>query len=469
MRVQFIFPPYTHKKFEEDISIVSRRFGIFPPLGLAFAAAILEAQGHCVDIIDARASNLSKEQTLQRIKYFQPKLLGFMLTFYMFHDTLVWIKFFKEKTNIPIIVGNVLMEFFPQDVMAYPEIDYGIIGSAQKNLPLLIEFLENNKNIENISGLCYRKDGQVIINKPKELFEDFQTLPFPARHLLPNHKYHAVMSKRKNLTIMVTTRGCAASCNFCHIKDIKYSARSAQMVVDEMQECYEKFNVREIEIFDPTFNMDKRRVMDICQGIVDRKLDIDWACRARIDCMNPEMLKIMCQAGCKRILYGIESGDENILKKIKKGINLSQIRDTIKATQDLGIKALGFFLLGSPGDSLKTINKTVKFAKELKLDYAQFHKTIAKPGTELYDQVKNYTGRDLWREYILGKYPESRLPTPWTDLSAQTIEQCTYQAYRKFYFRIGYLWQTLRGIKSFHEFKRYLASFFGLIFEKRDY
>ncbi|MBU1087809.1 MAG: B12-binding domain-containing radical SAM protein [Candidatus Omnitrophica bacterium] len=468
MRIQFIFPPYTHKKFEEDIDIVSREFGLFPPLGLAFAAAIAREHGHTVDIIDARALKLSQQETLERLKAFKPDMLGFMLTAYMFHDTLDWIKFFKQQTGIPIVVGNVLMELYPREVMAYDAIDYGIIGSAQKAFPQLLTALEQSKSLSNIKGLCFRDKGRCVINPPDDLSEDFAALPFPARDLLPNERYHAVMSKRRNMTIMVTSRGCPYQCSFCSIAKIGYTCRTPVMVVKEMVECYEKYNIREIEIFDPTFNVNKQRVVDICNGIIESGIDIDWACRARVDKMDEQMLRLMRQAGCKRILYGIESGDQEMLNRVNKGITLKQIRRAIDLTRKHKIKTLGFFLLGAPEETAASMRKTIDFSKKLKLDYAQFHQTVPKPQTYLYEQVMEKTNRDLWKEYIQGSFPETRMPAVWTDLSQKLVEQYAIIAYCKFYFRIGYLLKTLISIKSFNELNRYIRSFFGVLFSKKD-
>lgn len=145
MRIAFVFAPYFHKKFEEDIEIVSREFGVFPPLGLGFAAAIAEKAGHETIIIDAHAAKLSPTDVLQRIQPFRPQLLGFMLTTYMFPDTMKYVCFLKEKTGLPVVVGNVHMELYPRQTMERPEIDFGIIGSAQEPFPALLAALEEGR------------------------------------------------------------------------------------------------------------------------------------------------------------------------------------------------------------------------------------------------------------------------------------------------------------------------------------
>ncbi|MDD4893812.1 MAG: radical SAM protein [Candidatus Omnitrophica bacterium] len=464
MKIAFIFPPFDHKKFEEDIDIVSREFTQPPPLGLAYAAAIAEQHGHEVIIIDANTKpRITREEAVGQIMNFGAQMAGFMLTVYMFRQTLEWIKFIKQKTGLPVLTGNVLLDLYPDEVMSHPEIDYGIIGPATKSLPALLYNLERGRNLDNIGGLAFKDGGKVCINPPSTLEEDFGSLPFPARHLLSNEKYHTIVSKRKNFTIMITSKGCPSRCGFCYVKNIPYSFRTAEKTADEIEECYKKYGIREIEFFDPLFTFNKQRVIDISRQIKTRNLDIIWACRSRVDTMDEELLNEMKSGGCKRIYYGIESGCQEILNASRKGITLDRIKRIVDLTKDKGILVLGFFLIGAPGDTMETASNTIDFALSLNLDYAQFHKTIAKPGTILYDQVKEATGRDYWREYILGLAQEERLPSPWTSLSEKDIEALTVKAYRRFYFRPLRLGKIILGINSFDEFSRYMRSGLGML------
>lgn len=463
MKIAFVFAPFDHKRFEEDIDVVSREFTQPPPLGLAYAAAIAEQHGHQVIIIDANVKpRLTKEEVTNKIVDFGAQMVGFLLTAYMFYQTLEWIKFIKQHTRLPVLVGNVLLDLYPREVMTYAEIDYGIIGPATKNLPMLLYNLEKRRTLDNIEGLAFKQNGKVCINFPSSLEEDFENLPFPARHLLPNEKYYTVISKRKNFTIMITSKGCPSRCGFCYVKNIPYSYQSVEKTVDEIEECYRKHNIREIEFFDPLFTLNKQRVINISQQIRKRNLDVIWACRSRVDTVDGELLDEMKAGGCHRIYYGIESSCQEILNVVSKGITLDRIRSTVDLTKSKGILVLGFFLIGAPGDTIETVSSTINFALSLNLDYAQFHKTIAKPGTILYEQVKQATGRDYWREYILGEAQEERIPSPWTSLTEEDIEKLTIKAYRKFYFKPSRLTKIILGINSFHELARYIRSGLGM-------
>lgn len=466
MRVCLVFPPHNYKKFMENLVIVNEEFGIFPPLGLMYVAAILERAGHDVIIIDSSALELSKKRTLEKIKRFNPNILGFLLTTWMFRQTLEWISYLKRKINVPVIVGNYALEQYPREVLSHSEIDFGIIGSAEKSLPKLIDALENGNSFENIEGLGFKKNGKIIINYPKILHGDLNNLPFPARHLVPNKKYAGFYSQKKNFTIMVTSKGCSHQCTFCDMGKTKFNARNPQNVVDEIEKCFKKFGVKEIDFFDRSFTADKKRVIDICRKIRKRGIRISWSCRARVDEVDEELLREMKMAGCRLILYGIESGDQEILDKEHKGITKDRIRETINLTKKYGIRVQGFFMIGQPGDTKETVEKTLQFAKDLNIDYAQFMRTVAKPGAKLYEDVSKELGYDYFSSYILGEVPEMRLPTPWTELSEKEIDLLTRKAYLGFYFRPSYILKTILRLGSFEELMRYVRAGLQMILFK---
>ena len=182
MKIAIIFPPYNHKKFSENLEVVDEEFGVYPPLGPAYAAAILEKAGHEVILIDAKALKLSKKETLDRVKRFNPNLMAFMLTTYIFHQTLSWIKYLKNEVNVPVICGGINLAYYPRETLSHKEIDFGIIGSARESLPKLVKAIEKNRDFSKINGICYRKKGKIIVNMPDSFHDEIDNLPFPARH-----------------------------------------------------------------------------------------------------------------------------------------------------------------------------------------------------------------------------------------------------------------------------------------------
>lgn len=465
MRFALVFNPFKYKVHEENIRIVQKYFGMFPPLSLTWVAAIARQAGHEVTIIDARTLHLSQEEVLDRLKDFKPDIMGFMMTTYMFVDTLEWIRFLKNRLNVPVLVGGYNLRVYPRESVSHAEIDYGVIEQALDTVPQLFEALEGKRRLKDVVGLAYKEDGQIKINPPQPV--DFNKFPAPARDLLPNDLYAEFPTERKNFTVMVTSLGCPYKCGFCEAGRTDYNPRSPGVVVDEIEECFHKYGIREIDIFDYDFTVNKQRTIEICRQIRQRNLNILWACRSRVD-IDRELLSEMKQAGCGRIYYGIESGSQEILDKVDKGITLEQIRTTIRYTKELGMKALGFFLIGAPGDNKKTVRKTVKFAKELDLDYVQFSKCLAKPLTPLWKSMVEKEGKDYWQDWILGKEQDRLLPRPWTELTNEEIDRLAKWAYVRYHLRPGFLIRATLGVKSFNEFKRKFMGLLDMLFSQEN-
>jgi radical SAM superfamily enzyme YgiQ (UPF0313 family) len=238
--------------------------------------------------------------------------------------------------------------------------------------------------------------------------------------------------------------------------------------VDEIEQCYRELNIREFDFFDYEFCIGRKRVMSICKEIQRRGLDIIWACRARVDTVDRELLEEMKKSGCHRIYFGIETVHQHILDDIQKGITPDQVRETIRNCKDLGIMTLGFFLIGNPGETERMIYQTVKFAKELDLDYVQFSKLLAKPGSGLWHEMVEQTGYDYWREWVLGNETDRPLPRHWTDLSNEDIDRIARKCYLKFALRPGYLFRQTLQCGSLFEWKRKAAALWDMLFHQED-
>ncbi|RLI95744.1 MAG: hypothetical protein DRO99_05415 [Candidatus Aenigmatarchaeota archaeon] len=457
MKIALVFPPYHHKEFSENLSVVDDEFGKYPPLNLAYVAAILEKSGHEVILIDSNALGLSKHETLKMVREFGPDFMGFMLTTYMFRETCSWIEYLKKNTGVPVFVGGINVWNYPEETIEKDYIDYAIIGPSSESLPRFIDAVEKGRPLDRIRGIAYMKGGKKIVNQPVSFDENIDELPFPARHLLPNSRYYSFISKRKNFTIMLLSKGCPYKCTFCAITNIPYYQRGIDSVMVEIKECYYRYGIREIDFFDACFTVNREYVIKLCKFIMDSDMDFDWSCRTRVDLVDDELLHYMSRAGCKRIYYGIESASENILSIMNKGINLKKIKESIRLTKKHGIKALGFFMLGNPGETIESMNATIKLSKELDLDYVQFMHTIPKPMTVLDNEMKS-GNHDYWREYVAGRADERRIETDWCDLPENLIDRYIRMAYISFYLRPSYILKTMLEIKSFHELKRYIKS-----------
>lgn len=458
MKVALLHLPFGHRIFSENLKVVDEDFCLAPPIILAYVAAILERAGHTVIIIDAYALKLSKEKTMRALRQFSPDIIGLRVDTYWFHVAVEWARYIKQRMATTIVIGGINASLYPEESLSYECFDYGIAGEAVESLPRLLSAIENRHDVSGIQGLLYRKKGALFYNPPSEESIPFDDYPFPARHLLPNDRYYSFTSQRKNYTVMLSSTGCPYKCKFCAIVRTPYRQRHPESVADEIEQCYTRFAVREIDFFDGTFFLPKERGMEICRQIIKRGLKVEWSCRSRVDTVDEDILHIAARAGCRKIYYGIESSSEEVLGNISKEIDRDKIARAVELTRKHGIGTLGFFMVGNPGDTYQSIESSIEFAKSLKLDFIQVCRTIAKPNTDLHHYLIKKDGRDYWREYVLGQRQEERLPNPWSSLSEKEVENYQLRFYNKFYFRPAYIISRIAGIKSASELCRYLRS-----------
>jgi len=466
MKIALIYPAFGVVSVvnQPNVKAVADNYGVYPNISMAYVAGALRDSGHELIFLDAMASNYSIDDIIKKLKRFKPKVLMFTMTTYLFHQTLEIITYIKKKYTCKIIVGGAHLSLFPRETLKHKIIDFGIIGEAEETVVELVNSIETKSSFKEVDGIVFNENGRIIITKLRRKIKNLDKIPFPARELLPINKYYSFISKYKNYTIIMTSRGCTFQCSFCEQStgDIRY--RSVKNVVDEMEECVTRFNIKEFDIFDPLFTINKQRVIDICQEIRRRNLSIFWSCRSRVDTITVDMLKEMKKAGCYRIYYGIESGDEKILKNIKKYTKLTQIKKAISLTKKNKILAFGYFMIGCPGETKKSIINTINLAKSLSLDYAQFSRLSTLPGTSLYDELKDKIGYDYWKKYINDKSIEVSLPRIDCKLTDKELNQYIKKAYIEFYFRPKFILKTLISIKSYSEFIRYVKASFGMIF-----
>ncbi len=468
MKIAIIYPSFgvVSKVNQPNIKAVADNYGVYPNMSLAYVAGALQGANHDIIFLDAMASGYSLNDMVRIVKKFQPDIMMFTITTYLFHETIQVIRYFKNQVKAKVIIGGQHVGLFSKETLEYDDIDFGIIGEAEETVVELLDALENNNDLSKVQGMVYKNKNKIIITKPRPKIKNLDKIPFPARNLLPMKKYYSFISKYKNYAIMITSRGCTFSCSFCEQRtgDIRY--RSAGNVVKEIDECYHRYKVREIDIFDPLFTINKKRVIEICNEIQKRKFKLAWSCRSRVDTIDEEMLIEMKKAGCYRIYYGIESGDETILKNIKKFTKIEQIRKSIYLTKKHKILAFGYFMFGCPGETRSSIRRTINLAKSLPLDYAQFNRFSNLPGTGNYDDLKEIIGYDYWQEYVKDKTHVKPLPRINCNLSDKELNKWIKKAYKEFYFRPRFIVNTLSNIKSFKELRRYAKAGLSMYFNK---
>jgi len=438
--------------------VVDEDFGLFPPINVAYAAAIAERAGHTVRIFDANADirlgRASEDQVLTQLQEFRPNAVGLYFSTYMFRDTLAWARRIKARLGCVILAGGVNCSVYPRETLEHPEIDFIVVGHADKSLPALLDALDGGGTIDSIAGVGCKVEGELVVHPAHSEPPDFDAFPWPSRHLLDNSRYYSFISQKRNFTIALTTLGCPHTCNFCAITRMPRGVRSVDNVEAEIREVYDRYGVREIDYFDASFLTSSSRTSRLLEAMARAPSDMEYSIRARVDSIDAHTARALAHARVRQVYLGIESSNDAILSALHKHVQPSTARRAVALLQREGVRPLGFFMLGSPEETLVTAMRTILFAMSLGLDYAQFSRTIAKPNTPLYDLLRTQTGRDYWRDYVRGTAPEERLPSPWTTLTETQIEAITKLAYFLFYYRPWYVVHALRRVRTREEFER---------------
>jgi anaerobic magnesium-protoporphyrin IX monomethyl ester cyclase len=441
-----------------------------PPLGLAYLSSTLEKEKNEVKILDGWVEDLDKLLP-KTIKEFNPELIGFSgLTVDINRTFGVIEKTKRLAPNTPIIFGGPHASMDPINSLKNNKaIDMVIVGEGEKTILNIIDYLKKKQNIKNLKGVYYRDKNEIKFNGPAELITNLDKLPFPSRHLLHMGKYKPSPKEHKRFpgTDMITSRGCPYQCAFCfkQVFGNKYRSHSPEHVIKEIKELISKYGIKDIFFRDDTFTIDKERVIKICDLIKKHNIDITFTTLARVDRLDFEVLKRMKEAGCWKILLGIESGNQKSLNLLRKGITLEQVKTAVDYCKKLKIETDGFFILGIPGESKKDAKKTIKFAKSLGLDFAQFYICTPYPGTHLYQLSKKYGELHIkeneWEKFNqFGAAEPLFIPTGWT---SKELKKYQAMAWRKFYFNANYIFGRIKKIKSFEEFKNYAKGALKLI------
>ncbi len=402
------------------------------------------------------------EQVIDRLKGFDPEYLLYTSITDNFQDTLWWIKEIRQKYDKPVIIGGPHAGVYPRETLSYDCIDYAVIGDGWETLPELLDALQKNKSLSAIKGIGYKQNKEIIITEPRPKVLTLEDVPFPARDLLPNEKYDTVLSKRRPVTSMITNLGCPFKCTYC-CTDRNLRVSSPEYVVAEIEECVNKYGIREIEFYDETFTLNAKRMFRFLDLLEEKKLDFLWSARTSVRCVSKKMLDRMAKLGCIRVSYGIEVGNEEILKKIRKSIKNYMVRDGVKWAKQAGITVLGFFILGLPNETEETISDTINLMLELDLDYVEINKFVPVPNSQIYEEFKKDTGIDFWRDYTLGKATFEDLKPYKLHVSRERLNELQVKGYRSFYFRPKSIWRKFAAVRSFSELYRLATAAKSLI------
>lgn len=437
--------------------------GSLPPINLCSLAAYGREQHPDSEfrIVDGDIHGLSHEETIDQVKGFQPDLIGVTANTCAFDSVIDLVGMLKEKMpKSRIVVGGPHPSSLPTGTLTECATDFIARGEGELTFSALIDQLKKgDEDWSKIAGLGYRDpDGTIRLNRDQMLIRDLDSLPLPARDLIDNNLYQPAPTKRVHggpTTPIVSSRGCPFNCGFCGAQTVwtrSYRHRSPANIVAEIEHCVAEYGIKAFRMTDELFTAKKSRVLELCNLLIDKKLGISWVCNARAQRLDMETLEAMKDAGCKEISFGIESGNDRILKKIDKSLDLSEAERTIKMVKKAGIKTHASYIIGYLDETEETIQDTIRFAKKLNTDIAAFFVASPLPGTPFYDEAKE---RGIFRENVswINFSPLSNQDSVVTfpNLSAETIRKWHRKAIKSYYLRPRYMLDRLLKLRHWYE------------------
>ena len=370
----------------------------FPPLGLGYIAAYLKQNGVSVEVVDCTFD--TQKEVLRKIVDSKPRIIGIQSMYSMKEKSIELAKLLKDHCEL-LVAGGALPTIDP--VSFLEAFDIAVVGEGEQTMLELVSQFLSGGDLSQVKGLVYReKNTDQIKRTPRRgLSENLNSFPNPLREFFDNDAYKQYYSKKfgYTTTAVMTSRGCPFSCDFCSkpVFGNEFRARTASKVVDEIEEVL-SFGYSRIWFADDCFTLDRRRLNAICDEILERGLKVGWECLSRVDTLDREIVVKMKRAGCVRMFFGIESGNDSILMLMKKQITTKQVRKALLLCKANRIKAGAFFIVGYPGENEKTVLETIKFASSLPLDYLSFTMPYPIPGTPLYDRLIGKLVSDEWAE-----------------------------------------------------------------------
>lgn len=415
------------------------------PLGLGYLAAVLRDNGHDVSIFDQAVETEPFTDFLDRTNF---DMVGVTATTPLIYEAWGMATEAKKRGKWTIL-GGAHLTIMPMESMEKPFIDFVAVGEAEDTLLELVTDLETTggQNVANIAGLVWRNDaGRAIMNRPRVLDDDINRFPYPAHDLFKIDRYTNLQPLTDGLDpnarsfIIMTSRGCPYKCNFCSkpVTGDTWRMRSVDDVIGEWRWLVHDMKATEIGVTDDIWNMKLDRAKELCRRLISEGLNtVPWVTvhGMKVNHTDLELFQLMKAAGCKRVGFGVESGDEYILKKvIRKSQTLDMVREAFKNAKAAGLQTMGFFIFGMPEETAETMDKTIAFALELDPELANFMIAAPFPGTRMYDLLEKHGNifSDDWHDFAIH---DQKARFQIGDLDPQLVEEKWHEAYRRFYLR----------------------------------
>jgi len=454
-RVLLLNPP-GDKLYIRDYycSFSSKADYYWPPQDLLALSGLL-GQKFQVEAMDAIIEGLSPEKVAEEVRKNDYTALIFTTgTATLKSDLALMSRLKKEKPSLEIIASAGILKFIGQELLLqHNYLDALLLDFTEESL---LTYLQRERN-KPLSGLIFRHHDSLIKSEERPPLEF--SFPVPQHELFPYRRYRLPIAKRFPFTVVITSLGCPFHCAFCTAGAFGYRQRRLSNVLEELR-YLQRLGIKEILFQDPTLTVSTKRVVTLCQQMVAEGLDFTWSCNAELKSLNEEKIEWMKRAGCHTVSVGIESGDEAILKKYSKPISPAEVYAKVDLIKRFGLKVLGYFILGLPGETRESIDRTIKLAKNLPLDVASFAIATPDVGTRLRQEAiaRGLIPADLL-SFDSTEFPVFESP----DLSREEIWRLRKKANRAFYLRPGYVWKRLKEIRSGRELWGAISNAFHLL------
>ncbi|NQU83933.1 MAG: B12-binding domain-containing radical SAM protein [Parcubacteria group bacterium] len=458
-KILLISPPKenTVQFYPGSWQLESEDVGAFPPLGLFYLQAKLNERFPEIqtDVLDTLLLKLSHEDVRDHLIKERPDIIGISSFTVSWFDVLKLARVIrKELPETMIVLGGPHTYEYPKETLEHPEIDAIFVGESEKSFCCFINRIQQGKNTNNIKGVYTRENIHEFKKCDMAIIEDLDNLPFP---LLKNYKkgeYHSSVAASRDIYIMITSRGCPYSCTFCNTMYKKYRVRSIENVMKEIDRAYQA-GYKEIFFFDDTFNITNERVQEISKMILEKGYNLKWTFRGRVNTLNEETIALAKKAGLRQIHIGIETGTNEGLQKLRKGITIEQVKDVIGWARKNKVKVIGDFMIGLPFEkSVEDIKDNVRRLIKMDPDMGQFSTLEPYPGTAVFEEgvEKHVFTREMWTNFV--KNPTSNfVPPVWDEyVSRKQLTALSLWAYKRFYFRPKVFWRYAKNIESFYDF-----------------
>jgi radical SAM superfamily enzyme YgiQ (UPF0313 family) len=441
---------------------------------LAQLAAFLRERGFRVDLLDAVALEMGVRQVMERVKAIRPRAVGMKTLTSSFHRAVLLANQIGEGfPDILTLVGGPHASAVPKEIMnEHHCFDLLVFGEGELTLLEIMEhyrsrdydrdkLLTDTNKLATVDGIFFRDHGRVVQTPRRQLIQDLDSLPLPARDLLPMDSYVPLPNQYCRLPVvhMTVTRGCPYACSFCAASAVfgrRVRQRSIYRVMEEIEHVVHQYGAREISFWDDNMTLNRKWMLSLCEALQSSGLDLTWTCYARADEVDPPLLAAMKAAGCFNIFYGFESGSQKLLDLIDKRISIEQSIRACRWTREAGIEVRGSFMLGLPGETPALARRTIRFALQLDPDYAQFCLTTPYPGTTLFKQAQQF-GRLSTR--LSDYHGWEAVFVPYGYSNRQQLLAMERLAMLRFYFRPRYWLRTLKKLRSREDLRRVLKGF----------